>query len=135
MTHATIATGRIQLDRSKTNNAVDVQIVTPLRDAREAERSGVVLLLKPKKGGAFTPQGFHGMMKRARRAADLPHCSPHGLRNPPLAAIARPDAPMKRAWRSPAKSVREYHRHAGDNARGDRADAAMTKVMATGLIG
>ena len=28
------------------------------------------------------------------------------------------------------KSVREYRRYAGEDARGDRADAAMAKVMA-----
>ena len=131
MTPATIATGRIRLDQRKTNNAVDVPVVAPLRQALDAGPIGRETLLETKDGKPFTPKGFYGMMKKACIAAGLPHCSPHGLRKSAARRCREAGCTDEQGMAITGhKSVREYHRYAGDDARGDRADAAMEKVMA-----
>jgi integrase len=131
MSHETISGGRIQLDQSKTNNAVDVPVVEPLREALEAGPLGDVLLLETKDGEAFTPKGFYGMLKKACRAAGIPHCAPHGLRKSAARRCREAGCTDDEGMAITGhKSVREYRRYAGEDARGDRADAAMAKVMA-----
>lgn len=131
MTHTTIATGRIQLDQSKTNNAVDVPVVEPLRAALEAGPLGAVTLLETKDGAPFTPKGFYGMLKKACVAAGIPHCAPHGLRKSAARRCREAGCSDDEGMAITGhKSVREYRRYAGEDARGDRADAAMKKVMA-----
>lgn len=131
MTHATIAGERIRLDQSKTNNSVDVPVVEPLRDALDAGPLGNELLLETKDGEAFTPKGFYGMLKRACRLAGLPHCSPHGLRKSAARRCREAGCSDDEGMAITGhRSVKEYRRYAGEDARGDRADAAMTKVMA-----
>ncbi|WP_375381730.1 tyrosine-type recombinase/integrase [uncultured Sphingomonas sp.] len=131
MSLETIAGGRIRLDQRKTNNAVDVPMVGPLRDAIAAGPIGATLLLETKDAAAFTPKGFYGMMKKACRAAGLPHCSPHGLRKSAARRCREAGCSDDEGMAITGhKSVREYRRYAGEDARGDRADAAMDKVMA-----
>lgn len=131
MTRATIASGRIQLDQSKTSNAVDVPVVEPLQEAIDAGPLGAELLLEAKTGAPFTPKGFYGMLKRACRAAGLDHCTPHGLRKSAARRCREAGCSDEEGMAITGhKSVKEYHRYAGEDARGDRADAAMTKVMA-----
>lgn len=131
MTHDTIAGDRIRLDQSKTSNAVDVPVVEPLREALNAGPLGATLLLETKDGEAFTPKGFYGMLKRACRLAGLPHCSPHGLRKSAARRCREAGCTDDEGMAITGhKSVREYHRYAGEDARGDRADAGMNKVMA-----
>lgn len=131
MTHETIAGGRIQLSQSKTSNAVDVPVVAPLQEALDAGPLGEKLLLETKGGEAFTPKGFYGLLKKACTKAGIPHCSPHGLRKSAARrcrdANCTDDEGMAITGH---KTVKEYRRYAGDDSRGDRADAAMTKVMA-----
>lgn len=131
MTRSIVTDDRIQLDQSKTNNAVDVPLVDPLREALSAGPLGEKLLLETKDGEAFTPKGFYGMMKRACRLAGLDHCSPHGLRKSAARRCREAGCSDEEGMAITGhKSVKEYHRYAGDASRGDRADAAMTKVMA-----
>lgn len=131
MSHETIATGRIQLDQSKTNNAVDVPIVEPLQEALDAGPLGSTLLLETRDGEAFTPKGFYGMMKKAGRSAGLPHCSPHGLRKSAARRCREAGCSDEEGMAITGhKSVREYRRYAGEAGTGERADAAMSKVMA-----
>lgn len=131
MTHETIAGGRIQLSQSKTSNAIDVPIVEPLREALDAGPLGRVLLLETKDGEAYTPKGFYGMMKKACRAAGIPHCTPHGLRKSAARRCREAGCTDDEGMAITGhKSVREYRRYAGEDPRGDRADAAMVKVMA-----
>lgn len=131
MSHETIANGRIQLAQSKTSNAVDVPVVAPLREALDAGPLGKVLLLETKTGEAFTPKGFYGLMKKACIKAGLPHCAPHGLRKSAARRCREAGCTDEEGMAITGhKSVREYRRYAGDDSRGDRADAAMTKVMA-----
>lgn len=131
MTHATIAAGRIQLDQSKTNNAVDVPVVEPLSAALAAGPLGKETLLETKDGAPFTPKGFYGMLKKACVAAGIPHCAPHGLRKSAARRCREAGCSDDEGMAITGhKSVREYRRYAGEDARGDRADAAMKKVMA-----
>lgn len=131
MTSETIAAGRIRLDQSKTSNAVDVPIVEPLKQALKAGPIGASTLIETKDGDPFTPKGFYGLMKKACVAAGIPHCSPHGLRKSAARRCREAGCSDEEGMAITGhKSVREYHRYAGDDARGDRADAAMTKVMA-----
>ena len=131
MTHETIEGGRIKLDQSKTNNAVDVPVVEPLQEAITAGPLGAELLLEGRSGEAFTPKGFYQMMKRAACAAGLAHCAPHGLRKSAARRCREAGCSDDEGMAITGhKSVREYRRYAGEDARGDRADAAMGKVMA-----
>lgn len=131
MTHETIAGGRIQLAQSKTSNAVNVPVVTPLREALDAGPLGKTLLLETKDGEAFTPKGFYGLLKKACVKAGLSHCSPHGLRKSAarrcLLSGCTDDEGMAITGH---KSVKEYRRYAGELPMDTRADAAMVKVMA-----
>lgn len=131
MTQETIAEGRIRLDRSKTSTAVDVPVVPPLREAMRAGPLGAQTLLETKGGEPFTPKGFYGMFKRACIAADLPHCSPHGLRK--SAARRCKDAGCSNEQGMAItghKTEKEYLRYAGTGARADLADEAMELVLA-----
>jgi len=131
MTHALIAGGRIRLDQNKTNNAVDIPVVAPLRASLDAGPLGAITLLETKDGVPFTEKGFYGMMKKACRKAGLDHCSPHGLRK--AAARRCKDAGCSNEEGMAItghKSEKEYLRYAGSNARPEVADAAMNKVMA-----
>ena len=131
MTHETIANGRIRLDQRKTNNAVDVPVVGPLREALDAGPLGEVLLLETKGGEPFTPKGFYGMLKKACVKVGLSHCAPHGLRKSAARRCREAGCSDEEGMAITGhKSVREYHRYAGDDSRGDRADVAMSKVMA-----
>ncbi|KQS48246.1 MULTISPECIES: tyrosine-type recombinase/integrase [unclassified Sphingomonas] len=131
MTRETIAEGRIRLDQSKTSTAADVPVVPPLREALAAGPLGAETLLETKGGEPFTPKGFYGMFKRACIAADLPHCSPHGLRK--SAARRCKDAGCSNEQGMAItghKTEKEYLRYAGTGARADLADEAMEMVLA-----
>lgn len=131
MSHETIAEGRIRLSQSKTSNAVDVPVVAPLREAIAAGPLGDVLLLETKDGEPFTPKGFYGLMKKACVKAGIPHCAPHGLRKSAARRCREAGCSDDEGMAITGhKSVKEYRRYAGDDSRGDRADAAMAKVMA-----
>lgn len=126
-----IASGRIALDQSKTSNAVDVPVLAPLIEALAAGPVGKRTVLESRGGVPFTPKGFYELMKKACRAAGLPHCSPHGLRK---AAARRcreagctDDEGMAITGHT---SVKEYRRYAGTDARGATADTASAKVLA-----
>lgn len=131
MTHETIEGSRIRLDQSKTDNAIDVPVVEPLRQAIEAGPLGIVTLLENKGNEPFTPKGFYNLVKRACVQAGIPHCSPHGLRKSAARrcreAGCSDDEGMSITGH---KTVKEYRRYAGDASLGVRADAAMLKVMA-----
>ena len=127
----TIAAGRIRLDQSKTSTAVDVPIVEPLAEALAAGPIGAETLLETKDHQPFTPKGFYGMMKRACILAGLSHCSPHGLRKSAARRCREAGCTDEEGMAITGhKTVKEYRRYAGEDARGDRADAAMGKVLA-----
>jgi integrase len=131
LTHTAVAGGRIRLKQSKTSTAVDVPVIEPLREALEAGPLGELLILENRDGKAFSAKGFYNMVKRACIAASLPHCSAHGLRK--AAARRCRDAGCSHDEGMAItghKTLREYLRYAGDGTRGDRADAAMAKVLA-----
>ncbi len=131
MTHATIATGRIRLDQSKTNIAVDVPVVEPLQEALDAGPLGINTLVEARGGLPFTEKGFYGLMKKACVAAGIPHCSPHGLRKAAARRCREAGCTDDEGMAITGhKTVKEYRRYAGEDARSARADAAMDKVMA-----
>ncbi|MFD1103544.1 tyrosine-type recombinase/integrase [Sphingobium olei] len=131
MTHRSIEGGRIRLDQSKTDNAVDVPVVEPLRQALEAGPLGSVTLLENKGGEPFTPKGFYNLIKRACAQADIPHCSAHGLRKSAARRCRESGCTDDEGMAITGhKTVKEYRRYAGDASIGARADAAMSKVMA-----
>lgn len=131
MTHATIAADRIQLDQSKTTTAIDIPVVPPLRDALAAGPLGKHLLLEARSGAPFTEKGFYQMMKKACIKAGIPHCSPHGLRKAAARRCREAGCTDDEGMAITGhKTVKEYRRYAGEDARGGRADAAMSKVMA-----
>lgn len=131
MTRESISGGRIRLSQSKTSSAVDVPIVEPLQEALAAGPLGKVLLLETKDGEAFTPKGFYGLLKKACVKAGLSHCSPHGLRKSAARRCREAGCTDEEGMAITGhKTVKEYRRYAGEDSRGDRADTAMTKVMA-----
>jgi len=131
MTAATVAGNRIKLVQSKTSNAVNVRVVPPLIDAMAAGPLGKVTLVETKDGKPFTPKGFYGMLKRACIAAGLPHCSPHGLRKSAARRCMEAECTDAEGMSITGhKTVKEYHRYAGMDARPELSDAAMDKVMA-----
>ena len=126
LTHRAIAGGRIRLKQSKTSNAVSVPVVAPLRETLDAGPLGDVLLLENKSGKAFSAKGFYNMVKRACIAADLPHCSAHGLRKAAAARLkSRGVADEDGMAITGHKTLREYLRYAGDTGNEERADRAM----------
>lgn len=128
-THAAIKGGRIRLKQSKTSNSVNVPIVAPLREAIEAGPVGKLLVIENNRGTAFTAKGFYNLVKRACIAADLPHCSAHGLRKAAAARLkARGVADADGMAITGHKTVREYLRYAGDIGDEERADRAMEKA-------
>jgi len=136
MTAQTIAGGRIRLNQSKTSNAVDVPVVEPLEEALAAGPLGEHTLLESNRGEPFTPKGFYGMMKKACVSAGIPHCSPHGLRKSAARRCREAGCTDDEGMAITGhKTVREYRRYAGEDARGDRADSAMSKVMANRAVG
>lgn len=131
MTHDMIAAGRIELTQSKTRNSVSVPIVEPLQEALVAGPLGKVRLLESKTGEAFTPKGFYGMMKRACIAADLGHCSPHGLRKSAARRLREAGCSDDEGMAITGhKTVKEYRRYAGDSGNADRANSGMARMMA-----
>lgn len=129
LTHAAIKGGRIRLKQSKTSNSVNVPIVAPLREAIEAGPVGKLLVIENNRGSAFTAKGFYNLVKRACIAADLPHCSAHGLRKAAAARLkARGVADADGMAITGHKTVREYLRYAGDIGDEERADRAMEKA-------
>lgn len=131
MTRLTIAGGRIALDQSKTNNAVDLPIVAPLREALDAGPLGKVLLLEAKGGAMFTEKGFYGLLKKACVAAGIPHCSPHGLRKSAARRCYLAGCSDAEGMEITGhKTLKEYRRYAGIGAKPELADAAMAKVVA-----
>lgn len=131
MTRDTIAGDRIRLDQSKTSTAVDVPVVEPLREALAAGPLGARTLLEARTGEPFTPKGFYGMLKKACVKAGIPHCAPHGLRKSAARRCREAGCTDEEGMAITGhKTVKEYRRYAGEDSRGDRADAAMAKVMA-----
>lgn len=131
MTHDTIASGRIDLSQSKTSSAVDVPIVEPLREALDAGPLGKVTLLETKDGEPFTAKGFYELIKKACKKAGLPKCSAHGLRKAAARRCREAGCTDEQGMAITGhKTVKEYRRYAGDASVGERADAAMAKVMA-----
>ena len=129
LTLKAIEGGRIRLKQSKTSNAVNVPIVEPLREAIEAGPVGNLLVIENNRGSAFTAKGFYNLVKRACIAADLPHCSAHGLRKAAAARLkARGVADADGMAITGHKTVREYLRYAGDIGDEERADRAMEKA-------
>ncbi|ASP31371.1 integrase [Qipengyuania flava] len=129
LTHTAIKGGRIRLKQSKTSNSVNVPIVAPLREAIEAGPVGKLLVIENNRGTAFTAKGFYNLVKRACIAADLPHCSAHGLRKAAAARLkARGVADADGMAITGHKTVREYLRYAGDIGDEERADRAMEKA-------
>jgi integrase len=131
MTPESIASGRVRLEQSKTGNAVDVPIVPPLAKALEAGPIGDRTLLEAKHGEPYTPKGFYNLMKRACIAAGVPHCSPHGLRKSAARRCREAGCSDDQGMAITGhKTVKEYRRYAGENARGALADAGMALVLA-----
>lgn len=129
LTRKAIEGGRLRLKQSKTSNAVNVPIVEPLREALEAGPLGELLVLENNRGAAFTAKGFYNMVKRACIAADLPHCSAHGLRKAAAARLkARGVEDADGMAITGHKTVREYLRYAGDTGNEERANRAMEKA-------
>jgi len=131
MTRAAVAGGRIRLDQSKTSNAVDIPVVPPLQASLDAGPLGTSTLIETKDGDPFTEKGFYGMMKKACRAAGIPHCSPHGLRKAAARRCREAGCTDEEGMAITGhKTVKEYRMYAGSDARPEIADAAMRKVMA-----
>ncbi|WP_267397135.1 MULTISPECIES: tyrosine-type recombinase/integrase [unclassified Sphingomonas] len=131
MTHEMIADGRIRLDQRKTSNAVDIPVVELLQASLDAGPLGKTTLLETKDGDPFTEKGFYGMMKKACRAAGVPHCSPHGLRKAAARRCREAGCTDEEGMAITGhKTVKEYRHYAGSDARPEVADAAMKKVMA-----
>jgi len=131
MPRAMLAGGRIQLDQSKTNNAVDIPIVAPLQAALDAGPTGEFLILETKDGEAYTPKGFYNMFKEACIKAGLPHCSAHGVRKSAARRCYLAGCTDEEGMEITGhKTLAEYRRYAGITARPEVADAAMAKVMA-----
>lgn len=131
MTRASVAGGRIRLDQSKTNNAVDIPVVPPLQASLEAGPLGKATLVETKYGEPFTEKGFYGMMKKACCAAGIPHCSPHGLRKAAARRCREAGCTDEEGMAITGhRTAKEYRLYAGSDARPEVADAAMKKVMA-----
>lgn len=129
LTHRGIEGGRIRLKQSKTSSAVSVPIVEPLRKALEAGPLGDLMLIENKGGKPFTAKGFYNLVKRACIAADLPHCSAHGLRKAAARRLRAADCTDEEGMAITGhKTVREYRRYAGDDGDEARADSAMAKA-------
>lgn len=131
MTRDTIANGRIQLDQSKTSNAIDVPVMPELAEALEAGPLGERTLIEAHTGEPFTAKGFYNLVKRACIAAGLPHCSAHGLRKAAARRCREAGCSVEEGMAITGhKTIKEYLRYAGDGSRGALADAAADKILA-----
>ncbi|WP_299309842.1 tyrosine-type recombinase/integrase [uncultured Croceicoccus sp.] len=129
LSRAAIEGGRIRLKQSKTSNAVNVPIVEPLREALEAGPLGDLLVLENNRGTAYTAKSFYQMVKTACIAANLPHCSPHGLRKAAARRLMERGVANEDGMAITGhKTVREYLRYAGDSGDEERANRAMEKA-------
>lgn len=130
LTRHAVADGRIRLKQSKTSNAVDVPVVEPLRVALEAGPLGSLMVLENRDGKPFSAKGFYNMVKRACIAAELSHCSAHGLRKAAARRLQEAGCSDEEGMAITGhKSVREYRRYAGSGANAARADSAMAKAI------
>lgn len=129
LTRRAIEGGRIRLKQSKTSNSVDVPVVEPLREALAAGPLGELLVIENNRGTAFTAKGFYNMVKRACIAADLPHCSAHGLRKAAARRLRDAGCSDEEGMAITGhKTVREFRNYAGDTGNAARADSAMAKA-------
>ncbi|MFZ5693911.1 MAG: tyrosine-type recombinase/integrase [Pseudomonadota bacterium] len=81
--------GRLQFRQSKTGAEVDIPIAPPLAEIIAATPMvGVRTYLVTEYGRPFTAAGFGGWFKDQCYAANLPHCSAHGLRKAFLRRMA-----------------------------------------------
>ncbi|MEM7687800.1 MAG: tyrosine-type recombinase/integrase [Pseudomonadota bacterium] len=129
LTHRAIEGGRIRLRQSKTSTAVDVPVVPPLRASLDAGPLGKTLLLENNRGDAFTAKGFYNLVKRRCIKADLPHCSPHGLRKSAAARLRRAGCSDQEGMAITGhKSIAMYRKYAGDAGDAALADSAMAKA-------
>jgi integrase len=132
MTAETIAEGRIQLDQSKTSNAVDVPLMPELAEALAGGPLGTGTLIEARTGEPFTAKEFYNLIKRACITSGLPHCTAHGLRKSAARRCREAECTVEEGMAITGhKTVKEYLRYAGDESRGRLADAARDKVWLT----
>lgn len=85
-------------------------------------------------GKPFTPGGFYNWFKRACVKADIPHCSPHGIRKAISRQLAESGATSLQGRAVTGhKTDREFAKYAESANRADMADAALANLRKPAL--
>lgn len=129
MTVAQIAGDRVVVRQNKTGQLVDIPQHPRLHASLAAATIGHLVILTTRYGKPYSEKGFGQWIKKAAKAAGLPHCSAHGLRKAAARRLAEagcsPHEIMAITGHTTLKEVERYTREA--NRRG-LADDAMRRI-------
>lgn len=129
MTVAQIAGDRVVVRQNKTGQLVDIPQHPRLQSSLAEATIGHLVILTTRYGKPFSEKGFGQWTKKAAKAADLPHCSAHGLRKAAARRLAeagvRPHEIMAITGHTTLNEVDRYTREA---SRRGLADDAMRRI-------
>jgi integrase len=80
--------GRLHYVQKKTGKRMSTRIIRPLQEIIDATPSSGLTFIETHHGLPYTPAGFGNVFREWCDAADLPHCSAHGLRKALAARLA-----------------------------------------------
>lgn len=120
---------KLHLHHSKNDSATVVSIGPDLEAALDAWESGHMTYLVTQFGKPYTSTGFYNWFKRACVKANLPHCSPHGLRKAVSRRLAESGATSLQGRAVTGhKTDREFAYYAEQANREAMADEAMANL-------
>jgi integrase len=121
--------GAIHLRQEKTGAELAIPIHPDLQAIIDATMAGRMTFLVTKSGKPFTPAGFGNWFKDKCYAANLPHCSAHGLRKAAAVRLAEAACTLHEiAAITGHRSLREVARYTAAADQKRLAVAAIAKV-------
>lgn len=127
-----VADGHIAVRQAKTGAELEIPLHARLSASLTTVATNQMLFLQTQHGEPFTAAGFGNWFKVACRAADLPHCSAHGLRKSAATRLA--DAGCSEAQIMAVtghQTAKEVQRYTAKRDQRRLAGAAMATVGRT----
>ena len=123
--------GELVLHHGKNDSDTVIPIVPELAEAIAAFDSGNLTYLATMHGKPFGAKGFYNWFKRACKKAEIPHCSPHGLRKALSRRLAESGAtPLEGRAVTGHKTDRMFAHYAQTADKRALAASGMSKLMA-----
>ena len=129
MTFAQIQAGRVQVRQEKSGQLVDIPMHPRLQRSLEGigRSDGIIVLTVH--GAPYGEKSFGNWIKKAAKAAGLPHCSAHGLRKSASRRLAEAGCTTHEiAAVTGHQSLKEVERYTRAAGRKDLADAALSRI-------